>query len=261
MEYPWISANFPRFSPCLFLQKRGLPAGWDCRHGPEYCHGRGDSEGAFVRSFRVPRSARRSALKAVDLGRKRPRNGNETIAICAMYGIFTNICPYMEHMGYRWSTSRLSTRSSRSSWPRMLGGTPMGRLWWKLPYESGYTTVCDSLFGFIGVHWGLLWLMLIFMYFLLDGGFHSHAGTPLSLVGLEKKENPSMDENWGTPILENLHFKGGLIHRDTKRSQAEHVSALHLGADTINYKLRNYQATIWSWETMWLYSTNIVGHM
>ena len=155
-----IAMNFRQFSqifPMFFLQKRGPPAGWDCRHGPEYCHRRGDSEGA--RFFRVPRNA-------VDLGRKRPRNGNETIPICSMYGIFTNICPYMEHMGYRWSTSRLSTRSSRSSWPRMLGGTPMGRLWWKLPYESGYIMVYYSLFGFIGVHWGLLWLMLIiFMYF------------------------------------------------------------------------------------------------
>jgi hypothetical protein len=51
-------------------------------------------------------------------------------------------------------------------------------------------------------------------------------------------ENPSTDENWGTPILGNLRFKGGLIHCDTKRSQAEHLGA-----------------------TIWLYSTNIVGHM
>ena len=176
-----MNRQFSQIFSRFFLQKRGPPAGWDCRHGPEYCHRRGDSEGA--RSFRVPRNA-------VDLGRKRPRNGNETIPICSMYGIFTNICPYMEHMGYRWSTSRLSTRSSRSSWPRMLGGTPMGRLWWKLPYESGYIMVYYSLFGFIGVYWGLLWLILIFLYFLLDGGFHSHAGTPLSLVG--KKNGKSM---------------------------------------------------------------------
>ena len=93
-------------------------------------------------------------------------------------------------------------------------GCLVGRRW----------VVCD---GNYHMNRGILWFIVVYciVYLGLLGFIGAYYGWYYGLLWFIGAYYTSMDENWGTPILGNLHFKGGLIHQGTKRSQAEHLGA------------------------------------